>query len=536
MKREHIALVARARSDAAARVEVGRRYLAGLDGFPRHEQLALEYLTAPSHAPQGEAARVIGEHLELARLVETGHLGTLQRAADEGSPEAQFKWAVWLMLWQADGTAAHQASHQAALHCLRQAQAQHHLTAHRVLRSLASTPGRDPGQALLAALRTAWPLPFAAAAQAAVAQAAAQRDLPRLARGIRVALEGGPASSLSVEQLAPSIKLALQLALERGESLHGLPSQAVRSGLEVLVTTGDAEAAYWLGAAYAEVEVLAIPGLSLVSGGNLRKGSALLMRAADAGVGAAWMHLHRIHANHRSSVANPQLARFFLEKAAAAGLPDAQRRLGALVLRSGTTLKDSEQAIACLHAAASAGDASAAGLLRTLVLPVTGAETEAEAALSAVREADPWLATRLQLSRAFGLTKLEALCVDPLQGRRPWGLVVGPNPFVALPRLSAPRAVPAVDQAALDSLHRAALLIETAQRDGAPLEGDYRRRSARQRRLFTRLGIADGLFFANANARELDAMRKGPKWVLRARETLASALAADALLPMPARA
>ena len=44
---------------------------------------------------------------------------------------------------------------------------------------------------------------------------------------------------------------------------------------------------------------------------------------------------------------------------------------------------------------------------------------------------DPRLAVRIELARQFGLTKLEALCVDPVDGARPWGLVVGRNPFVA---------------------------------------------------------------------------------------------------------
>ncbi|MFY9514424.1 MAG: hypothetical protein WAQ05_25950, partial [Rubrivivax sp.] len=136
----------------------------------------------------------------------------------------------------------------------------------------------------------------------------------------------------------------------------------------------------------------------------------------------------------------------------------------------------------------------------------------------------PWLAARLRLSRDFGLTKLEALCVDPIAGRRRWGLVVGPNPFVSLPRLARPRAVPAVAPHALDNLQRVVLLFEDAQRDGSVVEGNFRQRSARQRRLFVRHGIRESLFFAAAGAKSLEALRDGRKWILRARRVFDLAL------------
>ena len=91
--------------------------------------------------------------------------------------------------------------------------------------------------------------------------------------------------------------------------------------------------------------------------------------------------------------------------------------------------------------------------------------------------------------------------------------------------MSAPRAVPALTPLALQNLARAAALFEQSRGDGNAFEGDLRRRSVRQRRVFERLHLSEDLFFANASSRRLEAFRLGPKWAFRARQPLALALA-----------
>jgi TPR repeat protein len=233
-----------------------------------------------------------------------------------------------------------------------------------------------------------------------------------------------------------------------------------------------------------------------------------------------------LHSDHRLSVANPQMARFFLEKAAARGLAGAQRKLGALLLREASSLPESEQAIGWLHAAAGQGDASARVLLHSLVLPVPRRTADVDDALQQIRRSDPWLASRLQLARHFGLTRLEALCVDPVEGLRPWGLVVGRNPFIAQSRLAAPRAVPALTPAAREAARQAASLFGQGRGHGEAAEGDMRKRSARLRRAFDRHALDDDMFFAEATSMTLEALRLGAKWAFRARQPLRVALAA----------
>jgi TPR repeat protein len=480
MRRQDIQLLASARQgDAAARCEVGRRYLLGVDGFPRHVASGLEHLTHPSVRDRPQAASLIADHLPLDDLLRRGLEAVLDRAAAY-SAVAQAKRAAW------------RAAERGA-------------TAMEVRRALLAC-GDDAANAVLLIAAT---------------RALAGADLERIGACLRNAIE---LRAQPAPEIAELVVAAVRLAEARGMPLRGLDAEHLLGSLEARADQGDREAAYAFGRGLCGIASVALPPWVFADKLNLRKGAAFLLRAADAGVDEAWLHLYRLCADHRHSIANPEMARFFLEKAAARGQVEAQRKLGALLLREASSLTASEQAIEWLHRAASCGDAPAKELLRSLVLPVPGASEAAAAAIEQVRGSDPWLALRLELARAFGLTKLEALCVDPVDGLRSWGLVVGKNPFITQQRLSAPRAVPALTDAALDSARRAAAWFGEARRDAAGVEGDLRRRSLRQRRLFERLGLNDTLFFAHASSMRLEALRLGSKWAFRARDSLSLAL------------
>ncbi len=515
MKRQDIRLLALARQgDLVARCEVGRRYLLGADGFPQHLPSGLEHLRQAARQDAGRAARVLAECLPLHELLRAGELPTLQRAAAEGSAAAQ--WRLALVALGLGGAGADEGLALLRRAAVADAQADSILDAawaapaarrlHAALQGAAATAGVD---AVAVAL---W-----------LAERALAEDRPAAAAAALVAateLGARDAGGLADEAAAGVVAL-VRRCRDAGQPLPALPPALVRQALEQRAATGERDALSWLGRGLSGLPAAGLPGAVFDGQLNVRKGAAWLLRAADAGDVEAWLLLYRLHADHSLSVANPQMARFFLEKAAQEGLAEAQRKLGALMLRGAATLADSEQAIAWLHAAAAQGDRHAHTLLKSLVLPGAGRDSEAAWALSMVQEHDVGLAARLALARAFGLTKLEALSVDPVQGLRPWGLVVGRNPFIVQARLSAPRAVPALDTTAQDAAQRAATLFAQL-----PAGGDLRVRSLRQRRLFERLGLAESLFFADASASVLDTLRLGPKWAHRTRAPLALALAA----------
>ena len=516
MRRQDIQLLALARQgDAAARCEAGRRYLLGVDGFPQHIATGLDYLTHPNVKNLPQAARIIAESLVLEDILLLQQEGALTQAAAAGSAAAQVKLGVWLCV--------RHARVDEGARWLAKAGSAGHEAAVLALAALRDTASKDPMSDFLRTLMASDDLKGPVVAVIAAKQALTERDLTRAASSLRAALALTP--NVTAE-LAELIAAAVQLAEDKGAPLLGIEPQAIETGLDLRTSRGDRDAAYALGRALCGIPCGVLAPTSLAAGPNMRKGVALLLRAADAGRDEAWLHLYRMHGDHNLSVANPQMARFCLEKAALGGQVEAQRKLGALMLRASDSLADSEQAIQWLHQAARADDRHAQSLLQSLVLPLDGDDDEAASAIELVRRDDPWLAVRMQLSRQFGLTKLEALCVDPADGLRPWGLVVGKNPFISQIRLSAARAIPALTPTATEALQRAASFFGQASRDALAFEGDLRRRSLRQRRAFERHGLIEEMFFANASSMTLEALRFGPKWAFRAKAPLQLALAA----------
>jgi TPR repeat protein len=515
MKRSEIRLLALARSgDSTARCEVGRRYLLGLGGFPLHVRSGIEHLTHPSVAGNALARQTLAECLPLDAAVEAGLVGVLETAARDGLPVAQAKLGAWLI--------ARHGESRDGLGWLQRALVQGCEPAGRALRAWDAS--RVHGSALADLLE---PLQHAGLLDALAVQVAAAEHALRAgdlhAGGLPLA--GVMAAGHPVADAL--VGAAVRTAEQQGRRLMHLEPAQVEAALERAANRGDTHAAYALGRALCSIDLGGLPAQTLCERQNMRKGVALLMRAAHGGYHEAWLYLHQVHSDPKLSVANPQLARFCLEKAAAQGMVGAQRRLGAVLLKSAATLEDSECAIAWLHQAHLKGDCHASALLKTLVLPLEGSDADADAAIGVVAESDPWLAARLRLSRQFGLTKLEALSLDPPSSARPWGLVVGRNPYVKQIRLSAPRAVPALTPHALDQLRAVGMLFsERATPAPRTHHGDLRRRSLNQRRIFGRLALDERMFFAKASSTALEALRKGVKWALRERQPLRLALAA----------
>lgn len=514
MRRQDIQLLAAVRQgDVASRCEVGRRYLLGVDGFPKRIQTGIDYLAHASVRNLPQAAVAIAGNLPLDELLLLRQEDALEQAATAGCPAAQAKFGAWLFTQCNRATDAVfwlEAAAHAGNRCAESA-----LDVHRRQGNGESLSG------VLRVLSSHGCANASAVAIHAVREALADGDLRRLTRCLHAARELAPTLT---SELAELVVDAVQLAEDTDRQLSDVEVECIQASLELRARQGDHGAAYTLGRALSGIDCgVLVPG-SLANSSNVRKGTALLLRAADGGRDDAWLHLYRLHADHRSSVANPQMARFFLEKAAARGKPEAQRKLGALLLRESDSLAESEQAIHWLYQAASQRDAHAKQLLSSLVLPLMGCDEDAHSAIVELRRGDPWLAIRLQLSRHFGLTKLEALTVDPADGLRPWGLVVGRNPFIDQSRLSAPRAIPAISPGALADLQRAAAFFKQTRQDASAIEGDLRRRSRRQRRAFAQHHLDESLFFASATSTTLDSLRRGPKWAFRARQALQMAL------------
>jgi TPR repeat protein len=517
MRRQNVQLIALARQgDPIARIEVGRRYLLGIEGFTRHVQTGIDYLTHPSLRHNEQAARIVGESLSLQEIVQLDALPLLAFAARTDSAECKFKQGLWTLAVGRDESEARKLVSAAA--------AAGHEAAQRALNAMQHSDAPDSSlQRVLLALGADTGIDAQAIALMAARSAIDASDLPHLLDALAAGTGLQPKGNIELDDL---VVQATRLAATQQGQMNRLSPEIVEASLDRRAHQGDSWAAFALGRALCGIDVDGLAAGDLAAAAALRRGTALLFRAADAGWTEAWLHLYRLHADQKLPIANAQLARFCLEKAAHVGNRQAQTKLGALMLKSSGGLAETEQAISWLHKAATEGDDHALELLSSLHLPLRGSAAEARSAIEEVRRDYPWLALRMQLSRDFGLTKLEALCVDVADGLRPWGLVVGKNPFIVQSRLSAPRAIPALTVAALDNLRRTAMLLADSGGDGYALEGNARRRSLLQRRAFERLGLDEAMFFAKASTNELDTLRQGPRWAFRAKAQLQMALAA----------
>src|SRR5687767_6495427 len=189
MRRQDIQLLVSARQgDSAARCEVGRRYLLGVDGFARHVATGLAHLTHASVRDRPQAATLIAENLPLDELLRRGLEAVLDRAAAH-SAAARAKRAAW----------------QAAERGAPMAQ----------LRSLLSMCGDGAADAVLLI-----------AAQRALDGS----DLERIGACLRNAIE---LRARVTPELAQMVVSAVRLAESRGVPLRGLDAEHLLAALEM---------------------------------------------------------------------------------------------------------------------------------------------------------------------------------------------------------------------------------------------------------------------------------------------------------------
>lgn len=501
MRRQDIRLLALAKQgDQNALCDLGRRYLLGIDGFSQYVDLGLRYLLHPSLAKSKRAVNIIAEALPLSELVRRDLLVTLAAAADEGCSQACLKLAFWQALTQEEVGAAHR------------------------LLSLASYYGGDHARSALAVLTSDQDN----ALRAAIAYLAALPEIDASRTMTQALLSALKASnpeliarildvvaSVQVKQ-TPELCDAVCDALVAAQScrilLPKLNSDRLQSMLEDCVKRGNASAALVLGRALCGIDAVLSGSSSVFPKRNVRGGTALLFRAADAGISEAWLLLYRMHSYGPGSVANPQAAKFFLEKAAASGDPRALRELGVLTLKSAHDIEELESGIHLLTRAARLGDSFAERVARTFILPIHGDERKVQDAIKTVERLDPSIAHRLQIARNFGLTKSEALFVDIAAGIRPWGFVVTREAADGRLRSRYYRAIPALELKYLDHLRETNELFQQIGEGGSLIPIDRQERKRRLEHVLTLCGFDESIFFAQVPADTMLKLKRRASW------------------------
>ncbi len=513
MRRADLQLLALARQgDHDALCEVGQRYLRGARGFPKYTDLGLEYLAHPALVKSDRAPRIVAEALPLSELIKRSLLITLTSAAHSGSASACLKLGAWRALTRKDADAARRMWAQARdLGCDQSA---------RALQAFDDNT-RNPLLAAVTTLVDSPDIDTGVSVASALTNATDGSDADLIIRTLEFAilLPLGNAAGLC------DAVCAAMLTLQRLQvSLPSLDSMRLQSMLEECVRRGNAGAALILGRAMCGIDTAFAESTSLAPKRNMRGGTALLLRAADAGMSDAWLLLHHVHADGQGSVANPQAARFFLEKAAATGNVNAQRQLGALILKSAVDISEFELGMHWLSQAVTQGDAIAKSLLRTFVLPVHGTDREADQAIAEVMRMDPWVAHRLRTSRNFGLTKTEAIGVDLVSGLRSWGLVVSNDAADQRIRTRFSRTIPALEIRYLNQLRESVDFFRASGESGAIVNGERRQRPHTLRYVLDRIGFDESVFFAQVPTSKISSFRQGSSWAHGVRNTLKTAL------------
>lgn len=455
MRKQDIRLreLARYGDEEAAR-DLGLKLLHGTAGLARNYQLALRYLE-PLLDRRPELGRAAAEAVPLDALITGGRVDILEPAAVSGSLIAAAKLGAFRFLLGNEDvgrawlTAAAGRDLQADEETWRQ------------LRLVLN-------DARLMCAERVLELLLAGASKAVTS------------RLLRAALEAVPESPLF--QLK-----CLELlgdACEGAGADFSLPVALLQQCLDACARRGSAFANYALGSAQVGLACGSLLSAQLATKVNYREGYARLLRAAHAGETRAWYQLFKACADYRSVIANQGAAEFFLERAAAHGQTQAQRLLGARLLKSAATVQDVVAGQNWLVKAAES-DSVALAVLQTF-FPFSDEARRLPDCVGAIERLDASLSLIIELAAAFHLTLTEAVRIDLSTCAQESSLV-----FEADGR-GAPSlfALPAITDAATAALQRARDYGSLAA-VGATGRSFERRRIAALRALFDNFGLSE---------------------------------------------
>ena len=498
MRREDLQLRKLAKKgDIEACIKLGELYLTGSPGISKNINIGISYLKIAFPKDQQRAATSLAKYLSLREIVKEDLIYALRHAA-ENDEIARLKLTAWHLL-----RCEYEIGNNLLQRCTTQ-----FINVENGIQQKSSV---DNLLRSLHALNIIHPADIISIVESEARAALSERQLDKCIQILSVlCIHKGPISlNITLHQLICDI---VAYAENFKHDLGNLSTDLIEQSLERCSALGHLNACHILGRSLAGYACGHLSANRLVRSQNLRKSVALLLRAGDSGVSMAWLHLFRICSDYRSSVGNPTMARFCLEKAANHGIAEAERCLSVMILRESVEIESMETGMKLLHSAAYKGDSLARSLLRSFVLPVTGSEDEAQNAISEIHEISPLLAMRLRLARAFGLTKLEALSMNINATIRPWGIVLEKNIQIAKRRLAEPRVIPAASECAVDCLENAANLFSSKYQESTVLEGSFRSRSLQLRRLLQKLQVQEKIFFSFATSQQRETIRVGPKW------------------------
>lgn len=425
--RAELAIIRGARAgNAAAQLELGRRYLFGGAGLPKSLPTALHWLDRAAGHGCAEACELIGAHIpiELASLSQRPLVQWYERAHDAGGIRAGI---VFAQLVLAD-PAAREDQRRKAQRALEAAAGAGFAVAAQLLAQLrCGEAARQPVAAAALApgpARTSCAVPVRtlpdAAWDARDWHAYLAHALPLARTSVQASAEPAPLRA----RLAPSEALLLSRCaqlLDAGVGGAAVGPDEIRRFWELAADEDDRDAQLAMGLWWAR---MTLDGRRTAPGSgsaNFRKAVRWLELAGEQGMAEAWYALARIFIKPEFSQRNIGMAQCYLERAAGMGYRDAQLECGNNAWRARRENENNDvRAVYWLQKAAQQGCAAA----RDALARIAPRETGVPFARPALAGSHPLLAARLELAALFGLSRAEALLLDVAKADRGHCLVI----------------------------------------------------------------------------------------------------------------
>lgn len=410
------------RGDAAAQLALGRCYLDGAEGLGRNLAAAYRWLAAAADRGDGEAARLIGEHIPAA-VVDCPQRARAYYAAarDQGSPRAATLLAQWQLAGSFGPLNAAEAAHWRDV--LRAAAAAGEPLAQLAVGVMALAAGGDRAD-------LAWLIAAAECGEATAAErlidhywegaggelwrvgqvpgiAAAVRDRERLAAAAEAlrwhtACWDGRAAAMPAAEMR-----------RRGSLLLLARRKDAGKWLEQAAAAGDGIAAYLLGIAFLGPAYLdALLGAAAPAASpfprSYKQAEAWLTRAADLHIAEAGYAVWLVNDFRNYTRKDPAKGALYLRRAARMGHGEACW----LLARGHLAREEWSEAVRWLERAVVQGHPRAERQLAELAPRVARPDDGLLALARAVADVDPQLAARLELGARFALAEAEYLLID----------------------------------------------------------------------------------------------------------------------------
>ncbi len=486
---------------APAQLTLGRRYLFGEQGLPRNPASALYWLDRAASQQEPDAWLLIGRHVpfDVARALAPAEslAQWYERAYDSGVAQAGLVFAQ-LVFGASENSVGHDLQHKALIALTNAAQAGIAEAQWYLAQRLGDKddPSALENNTVMYWMQRAAHGGIADARRALREHAWAEEDgeefifwaLPDARACVaRYDARRSAGQRCSAEERVVLSRCAGYLLDQERDCAEGLKM------LKIAAQENDQTAQFYLGLWLARLDENGARCAHSRGLAQYKKAIYWLTRAAQQAHAGAWFILSCLYRKRACSLRDANAAQHCLQRAAHAGHAQAQYEIGLLKWRQRSTCTDADvEASQWLLKAAYQGHAAAQTLLNEMRCQQSTADwlpanlrtqlklqlQRNQPSICQTALACPFMAARLALAQAFGLSMAEALMIDPVKANRSHCLCID----IRAQRPRVPRRLVLIEtDAQRQALEQCQRVFNMPEMELANLEGSYRQRAYRLR-------------------------------------------------------